>query len=80
MSLTYIGYSKVPCKNCGRLRVECWSDGTAICEKCLWIQSGAYATEDTLKRIDVEVEETLQKFQELIESRVREFEGRGDTE
>ncbi len=80
MNIKYLGYSHTPCPNCGRLRVERWDDGSEICEKCLWIVSGSHATENTMKRLAAEVEETCQKFQELIDSRVREFEGRGGTE
>lgn len=29
-------YLETECPNCGRLRVEHWSNGKDICEKCLW--------------------------------------------
>ena len=29
-------YLETKCPNCGRLRVEHWSNGKDICEKCLW--------------------------------------------
>lgn len=31
-----IGYTGEPCPNCGRTRVEKWSCGKRICEKCHW--------------------------------------------
>lgn len=31
-----IGYVSTQCPNCGRIRVEEWSCGKHICEKCLW--------------------------------------------
>ena len=31
---TYEGYSGENCKNCGRNRVEMYSSGKLICEKC----------------------------------------------
>lgn len=34
--IIYLGYSETPCPECGRLRVEMWSDGYAECEKCNW--------------------------------------------
>ena len=34
--VVYLGYSETPCPECGRLRVEMWSDGHAECEKCNW--------------------------------------------
>ena len=35
----YLGYSDKECINCGRLRVERYSDGTEICEKCNFDQN-----------------------------------------
>lgn len=35
----YLGYSDKECINCGRLRVEKYSDGTEICEKCNFDQN-----------------------------------------
>ena len=32
----YLGYDHEPCPNCGRLRVEIYSGGKHICEKCKW--------------------------------------------
>ena len=29
-------YLETECPNCGRLRVEHWSNGKDVCEKCLW--------------------------------------------
>lgn len=34
--IVYLGYSETPCPECGRLRVEMWSDGFEVCEKCHW--------------------------------------------
>ncbi len=31
--LKYVGFH---CPNCGRIRVEVWSNGWHICEKCNW--------------------------------------------
>lgn len=31
---TYEGYDCEECKNCGRQRVEMYSNGSRICEKC----------------------------------------------
>ena len=37
------GYISIDCPNCGRHRVEHWSCGKDICEKCLWcIQENDY--------------------------------------
>lgn len=37
------GYIETPCLNCGRIRVEHWSCGKDICEKCHWcIQDKGY--------------------------------------
>lgn len=37
------GYIETPCPNCGRIRVEHWTCGKDICEKCHWcIQDKAY--------------------------------------
>ena len=42
-----LGYIGTPCPNCNRLRVERWSCGKDICEKCGWcIQDGTYFVED----------------------------------
>ena len=42
-----LGYIGEPCPNCGRLRVERWSCGKDICEKCGWcIQDNDYFVED----------------------------------
>lgn len=30
------GYIAEPCPKCGRIRVEKWSSGLHICEKCNW--------------------------------------------
>ena len=34
--VVYLGYSETPCPECGRYRVELWSDGKSICEICHW--------------------------------------------
>ena len=31
-----LGYVSEPCPNCGRVRVEAYSGGKHICEKCNW--------------------------------------------
>lgn len=31
-----LGYTHEECPNCGRVRVERWSCGKRICEKCHW--------------------------------------------
>ena len=31
-----LGYVNEKCPNCGRMRVEYWSCGKRICEKCHW--------------------------------------------
>lgn len=42
-----IGYTGEECPNCGRVRVEKWSCGKHICEKCHWcIEDGAYYYEE----------------------------------
>ena len=42
-----IGYIGEACPNCGRVRVEKWSCGKCICEKCHWcIEDGAYYYEE----------------------------------
>ena len=41
------GYSKKPCPNCGRHRLENYSKGYSICEKCGWcVQLGRYVLAD----------------------------------
>lgn len=43
----YEGYIDDPCPKCGRVRVEAWSCGKHICEKCHWcIEDGTYYLED----------------------------------
>ena len=37
-----LGYDDQECNSCGRLRVEKYSDGARICEKCGWDQVGNY--------------------------------------
>ena len=37
-----LGYDNKECNNCGRVRVEIYSDGTSICEKCNWNQVDDY--------------------------------------
>lgn len=38
-----VGYLDLACPNCGRHRVEHWSGGKDICEKCQWcIQDNGY--------------------------------------
>lgn len=33
-----VKYLPEPCSNCGRVRVELWTDGSVICEKCEYNQ------------------------------------------
>lgn len=41
------GYTGEECPNCGRVRVEHWSGGKDICEKCHWcIQDNDYFTNE----------------------------------
>ena len=43
----YLGYANKDCPNCGRHRVESWSSGIEICEKCRWcIQDNDYYIDD----------------------------------
>lgn len=43
----WLGYTDYECPNCGRMRVESWSCGKHICEKCHWcIEDQAYYYED----------------------------------
>lgn len=38
-----LGYSSVPCPNCGRYRLEQYENGKQVCEKCEWCpQDGEY--------------------------------------
>lgn len=38
-----LGYRNTPCPNCGRYRLEHYSEGYDICEKCEWcVQLGKY--------------------------------------
>ena len=42
-----IDYTGEACPNCGRVRVEAWTCGKRICEKCHWcIEDGAYYYEE----------------------------------
>lgn len=44
--LECLGYTGENCINCGRLRVEKWSNGLRICEKCNYDQDKKeYSTE-----------------------------------
>ena len=43
----YLGYDSEPCPNCGRVRVEKYSGGKRICEKCAWcIEDERYYIEE----------------------------------
>lgn len=45
------GYTGTPCPECGRLRLEHYSKGFDICEKCEWcVQLGEYV--DTWEETD----------------------------
>lgn len=39
MGKVLIGYIPEPCLNCNRVRIEKYTDGTLICEKCLYDQN-----------------------------------------
>ena len=42
-----LGYTGEQCPNCGRFRVEKWSCGKRICEKCLWcIEDNCYILDE----------------------------------
>jgi hypothetical protein len=42
-----LGYTGEHCPNCGRVRVEEWSCGKRICEKCNWcIEDEDYIYDD----------------------------------
>lgn len=43
----WLGYTGEPCVNCGRYRVEKYSDGHQVCEKCSYDQDHKrYVTEE----------------------------------
>ena len=43
----WLGYTGECCPNCGRVRVEEWSCGKRICEKCNWcIEDENYVFDD----------------------------------
>ena len=43
----WLGYINDPCPKCGRMRVESWSSGKLVCEKCHWsILDNEYHRED----------------------------------
>ena len=53
----YLGYVSEPCPNCGRVRVEKYSGGKHICEKCHWcIEDEGYFN------MDQYLEETEEDF------------------
>lgn len=42
-----LDYTGEECPNCGRVRVEMWSCGKRICEKCHWcIEDEEYCYDD----------------------------------
>lgn len=44
-----LGYADFECPNCGRMRVESWSCGKHICEKCHYcVEDGEYCYEHML--------------------------------
>lgn len=47
-------YTDEECPNCGRMRVERWSSGKHICEKCYWCveDEAYYREEDEVSYID----------------------------
>lgn len=43
------GYTGEECEQCGRIRVEHYSKGVSICEKCRWCKElGNFVTNDDL--------------------------------
>ena len=52
------GYTGEECEKCGRVRVEHYSDGVDICEKCRWCpQLGRFVTDEEFYEDDFGEEE-----------------------
>lgn len=52
-----LGYTNVPCPNCGRYRVQLYENNKRVCEKCEWcIEDNSY--------VDVFAEEEEQMLKE----------------
>ena len=49
-----IGYTGEACPKCGRVRVEEYTDGTKVCEKCEWNL--------TINDYDYEYEEKMDEY------------------
>lgn len=46
---SYIKYTGQPCPKCGRYRLELYTSGLSICEKCLYcVEEQRYIPEDEL--------------------------------
>lgn len=57
--LKYVG---ARCSNCGRIRVEIWSNGWHICEKCNW----CIETQDYVDMMDHNMRVLANKYSEEI--------------
>ena len=50
-----LGYVSEPCPNCGRVRVEKYSGGKHICQKCSWcVEDEAYFDWDDYEYVEDE--------------------------
>lgn len=55
-----LGYVSEPCPNCGRVRIERYSGGKRICEKCHWcIEDAGYIDWDDYEYVEDEASEGL---------------------
>lgn len=73
-----LGYVSEPCPNCGRVRVEKYSSGKHICEKCAWcIEDGEYFDWD---RYDDEVTfaDAWKELEEMMTSGAKKALKKGD--
>lgn len=44
-----LGYSNMPCPNCGRVRLIRHENGKSYCEKCLWSpEEGRYVEDEEI--------------------------------
>lgn len=73
-----LGYVEEPCPNCGRVRVERYSGGKHICEKCNWcIEDEEYFDWD---RYDDEVTfaDAWKELEEMMTSGAKKVLKKGD--